>query len=104
MYEVKVSNRNNNIFYITEEEKLRVLRNRMEAERKASRKRKAFFTKETALQKVIAIILAVVALVAAKYVQDSGLFIVPLLFICLPFFFCKRNIFEKVEVEEWEEQ
>ena len=103
MQEVKTSN-GNNIFYITEEEKLRVLRNRMEAERKANRKRRAFFTKETALQKCFAIILAVIALVAAKYVQDGGLFIIPLLFICLPFFFCKRNIFEKVEVEEWEEQ
>ena len=105
MYEVKVGNGNNNIFYITEEEKLRVLRNRMEAERKANRKAKAFVTmlKETALQKVIAVTLAVVSYLGSLYTQESGIFVAVLLF-CLLIFLYKRNIFEKVEVEEWEER
>ena len=103
MYEVKVGNGNNNIFYITEEEKLRVLRNRMEAERKANRKTKAFVAmlRKTALQKVIAIVLALVSLLVSMYTGENVLVIV--MFICVPMFFAKRNIFEKVEVEEWED-
>lgn len=105
MYEVKVGNGNNNIFYITEEEKLRVLRNRMEAERKANRKTKAFVAmlKETALQKCIAILLAAVSFAGASFIQDNGVFVIPVLF-SLVLFFYKRNIFEKMEVEdEWED-
>jgi len=102
MQEVKTSNGNSNIFYITEEEKLRVLRNRMEAERKANRKRHTFFTKETALQKVIAILLVAGASMAAMYLQDSGYLVIPVL-LGLILFFSKRNIFEEVE-EEWEDR
>ena len=104
MYEIKVGNGNNNIFYITEEEKLRVLRNRMEAERKANRKTKAFVTmlRETALQKVIAVTLAIISYLGSLYTQESGIFVAVSLF-CLLIFLYKRNIFEKVEAEEWED-
>lgn len=99
MYEVRVSNGNNDVFFISEEEKLRVLRNRLEAERKAKRKSHAFFTKETAIQKVIAVVLTLVSLMVSISTGENVLVIV--LFICIPMFLAKRNVFGGAD--EWED-
>ena len=102
MYEVRVSNGNNDVMFITEEEKMRVLRNRLETERKANRKLNQFIMmlRETAVQKCIAVILVVIALVGSIYTQAAGIFVVSAL-VSLALFLPKRNIFK--EVEEWDE-
>ena len=89
MYEIKVAN-GNDVFYITEEEKLRVLRRRMELERKANRKR--FFTKETITQKIMAVVLAIGSFAGAVYTQDAGILLVGLC-VSLVLFFIKEKLF-----------
>lgn len=90
MYEVRVRNGNNNVFYITEEEKLRVLRRRADIERKAKRRR--FFTKETMVQKVIAVLLTIGSFAGAVYAQDPGIFIVSFC-VSLIMFFIREKLF-----------
>jgi hypothetical protein len=78
MYDVKVSN--GSVFYITEEEKLRVLKRRMELERKRNSRFKRVW-KETWKQKLLALLVTIMALAASVYTQDSGILVV-ILFSC----------------------
>ena len=91
MYDVRVSG-NGDVFYITEEEKLRVLKRRMELERKRNSKFKRVW-KETWKQKILALMVTIMALVASVYTQDSGILVV-VLFITLPLSLATVNIFK----------
>ena len=95
MYEVRVSNGNNDVMFITEEEKMRVLRNRLETERKANRKLNQFIMmlRETAVQKCIAVILVVIALVATLIVETISCSGVPDSVPAISFEFITQGIF-----------
>lgn len=93
MYEVKVANGNNSVFYITEEEKLRVLKARMEQERKAKRKNVSAYVKQHRLLGALMFLLGI----ACLFFGMPGVTI-----LCA--FFGVAGFLAKEEDEEWEER
>lgn len=82
----------NNVFFITEEEKLQILRNRMETERRLNRNKNRFFKRETILQKIIAILIFIGSIIVSISTQEC-IAVVVLLF-CIPAFLINENIFK----------
>ncbi len=96
MYEVKTGT--GDVFYITEEEKLRVLRKRMDAERKARKRNVSAYVKQHRFLGTCMIGLALVCLLLGIFV-DASFF--GLILVCA--FFSAAAFSAKDGDDEWDE-